>query len=251
MATRTAGALAREFGISAVVVEHCYHVGRVAPYVEWLANEGMIGLAMANAGRAVAPYGSRQRVMGTNPFAWAAPREEGKAPVSLDVATAAVAEGKLQVARAKGLAVPADAIIDRDGLPSTDPNDFYDGGALLPFGGHKGSGLSILAQMMGAGLIGAHPDLLAKRRGANGPIVIAIDASAFVPLETFRARVEEQCAEIASAAPAVGFERVLLPGEAELDVREQRAQEGIPLPDATWAALVARAEALGVTTSAK
>lgn len=250
LATRTAGDLARAYGISAVVVERSYHIGRVAPYVEWLAGEGMIGLAMANAGRAVAPFGARQRVMGTNPFAWAAPRADGKAPVSFDIATAAVAEGKLQVARTKGEDVPPNAIIDRDGYPTVNPNDFYDGGALLAFGGHKGSGLSIFAQLLGSGLIGAHPDLHAKRRGSNGPIVIAIDAGAFVPMETFRARIEEQCVEITSAEPAVGFDRVQLPGEPELEIRERRLREGIPLPDATWAELLAQAETYGVSLSA-
>ena len=248
LATRTACELAREHGLGAVVVTNSYHIGRVAPYVEWLATEGMIGLAMANAGRAVAPFGSRQRVMGTNPIAWAAPRAGDAAPVCLDVATAAVAEGKLRVARARGVAAPAGAVIDTDGLPSVNPNDFYEGGALLPFGAHKGSGLSILAQLVGVGLAGAHPDVLSRRRGANGPLVIALDVSAFVPLETFTARVEEQCAEIASAEPAAGVERVYLPGEPELGVRAARERMGIPLPDSTWAELCALAEAGGVST---
>ena len=239
LATRTAAELAREHGIGAVVIERCCHIGRVAPYVEHLAGQGMIGLAMSNAGRAVAPYGSRQRVMGTNPLAWAAPRAEDKAVVSLDIATAAVAEGKLRVARARELPVPEGAVVDRDGLPSVNPNDFYDGGALLPFGAHKGSGLSILAQLVGVGLAGAAPDRLARHRGGNGPLVIALDISAFVPLETFRARVEEQCAEIASAQPAAGVDRVYLPGEPELDRRIERERDGVPVPDATWTALQA------------
>ena len=248
LATRTARDLARAHGLGAVVVTNSYHIGRVAPYVEWLATEGMIGLAMANAGRAVAPFGSRQRVMGTNPLAWAAPRADGAAPVCLDVATAAVAEGKLRVARARGLAAPVGAIIDTDGLPSVNPTDFYAGGALLPFGGHKGSGLSILAQLVGVGLAGAHPDVLSAHRGANGPLVIALDITAFVPLETFTARVEEQCAEIAAAEPAAGVERVWLPGEPELTVRQVRERDGIPLPDATWTELCALAESIGVST---
>lgn len=239
LATRTACELAREHGLGAVVIENCYHIGRVAPYVEHLAGEGMIGIAMANAGRAVAPYGSRQRVMGTNPLAWAAPRAEGRAPVSLDIATAAVAEGKLRVARARELPVPEGAIVDRDGLPSVNPNDFYDGGALLPFGAHKGSGLSILAQLVGVGLANGTADRLSHHRGGNGPLVIALDISAFVPLETFRARVEEQCAEIASAEPAAGVDRVYLPGEPELDRRIERERDGVMIPDGTWAELQA------------
>ena len=239
LATRTAAELAREHGLGAVVIENSYHIGRVAPYVEHLAEQGMIGLAMANAGRAVAPYGSRQRVMGTNPLAWAAPRAEGRAPVSLDIATAAVAEGKLRVARAKGVPVPEGAVVDQDGLPSVNPNDFYDGGALLPFGAHKGSGLSILAQLVGVGLANGDPDRLSEHRGGNGPLVIALDIGAFVPLATFRARVEEQCAEIASAEPAAGVDTVYLPGEPELERRVERERDGVEIPDGTWAELQA------------
>ena len=239
LATRTAAELAHEHGLGAVVVESCCHIGRVAPYVEHLAERGMIGLAMSNAGRAVAPFGARQRVMGSNPLAWAAPRAEDKPVVCLDIATATVAEGKLRVARARELPAPEGAIVDRDGLPSVNPNDFYDGGALLPFGAHKGSGLSILAQLVGVGLAGATPDILAQHRGGNGPLVIALDIGAFVPLATFRARVEEQCAEIASAEPAAGVDRVYLPGEPELERREERERDGVEIPDSTWAQLLA------------
>jgi uncharacterized oxidoreductase len=145
--------------------------------------------------------------------------------------------------------VPPGAVLDADGLPSVHPCDFYAGGSLLPMGGHKGSGLGVLAQLLGVGLAGAHPDLLAEHRGANGPIVLALDVGAFVPLETFRARVEEQCAEIASAEPAAGVERVYLPGQPEVANRERREREGIPVPDSTWNALMALAKAAGVTTA--
>ena len=109
--------------------------------------------------------------MGTNPIAWAAPRKKGEEPVCLDIATSSVAEGKLRVARAKGDALAPGQILNREGRPSLDPNDFYDGGALLPFGAHKGSGLSILAQVLGVGLAAAtgfdyaalrEPDALAR-----------------------------------------------------------------------------------------
>ena len=80
-------------------------------------------------------------MMGTNPMAWAVPRAANAPPICLDVATAGVAEGKLRVARARGFPVPAGNIVDREGRPTTEPGDFYAGGALLPFGGHQGSGL--------------------------------------------------------------------------------------------------------------
>lgn len=239
MATEAACEKARQFGIGAAVVTNSYHIGRVAPYVEYLARNRMIGVAMSNAGRAVAPFGGRQRVMGTNPIAWAVPRDSANEPICLDVATAYIAEGKVRVARAREVEVPEGAIIDGDGYPSVNPNDFYDGGALLTFGGHKGSGFSILAQLVGVGLAGSHPDLLAQHRGGNGPLVIAIDVSAFVEPDEFARRIEDQAAEIRRSEPAAGVDSVLLPGDPELVNRQIREQEGIPVPDSTWAELMA------------
>lgn len=239
LATRSACERAREFGLGAAAVVNCYHIGRVAPYVEHLAREGMIGLATANAGRAVAPFGGRARVLGTNPIAWAAPRDPGKEPICLDVATAFIAEGKIRLASAREVEVPEGAIIDTDGYPSVNPHDFYDGGALLTFGAHKGSGFSILAQLIGVGLAGAQPDILAQHRGGNGPFVLAIDVSAFVEPGLFIERIEAQAAEINGSQAAAGVDSVLLPGDPEVVIRAVRSEEGIPVPERTWAELQA------------
>jgi uncharacterized oxidoreductase len=250
LAVETALDLARQFGLGAAVVERSYHIGRVAPYVEQIARAGMIGLAMSNAGRAVAPYGSRDRVMGTNPIAWAVPRADGQAPICLDVATSSVAEGKLRVAQAKGEAIAPGLILNSEGRPSIDPNDFYAGGALVPFGIHKGSGFSILAQLIGVGLAGASADILSVKRGGNGPFVLAIDVARFRPLEAFLGAVEEQADEVNQAEPAEGFNRVLLPGELEVETRARRVIEGIPVPEKTWDDLLALAVEMGVAAPA-
>jgi uncharacterized oxidoreductase len=246
LATEEAIGRAREFGLGAAVVRRCFHIGRVAPYVEAIADAGMVGLAMANAGPAVAPFGGRGRVLGTNPIAWAAPREEGKPPVSLDVATAAIAEGKLRVARAKGAEIPAGNVVDRDGQPAVDPNAFYDGGALLAFGGHKGSGFGLLAQIVGRGLAGMDPSSLEGPRGINGPFVLAIDVAPFNDPAEFRRQVEAQCEAVTACPPGDGCDEVLLPGEPELRARARREAEGIPLAAATWRELLAEADRLGV-----
>src|SRR6478736_6114494 len=146
LAAGTAIELARQFALGAVVVDRCYHIGRVAPYVERIARAGMVGIAMANAGPAVAPFGGRDRVFGTNPFAWAMPRGEGQEPLSFDIATAGIAAGKLHVAKAKGELVGPGLLVDADGAPTQDPDEFFSGGAILPFGGHKGNGVSLLVQ---------------------------------------------------------------------------------------------------------
>ncbi len=239
-------ALGREFGAGVAVVQRCSHIGRVAPYVEAVARAGMVGIALSNAGPAVAPFGGSQRVMGTNPIAWAVPRGEGRHPLSFDIATAAVAEGKLRVARAKGEPVAPGLIVDTEGHPSQDPNDFYAGGALLPFGGHKGYGFSLLAQVLGRGLAGLDPSDLISQRGVNGPVIIVIDISPFVTPAVFVAMVEAQCAEITASPPAEGVAEVLLPGELELRMRERRLAEGVPIAERTWAELGTLATEAGV-----
>lgn len=247
LATETAIELAGQYGIGLAAVDRGYHIGRVAPYVEMIAGRNMVGLAMANAGPAVAPYGGRSRVMGTNPFAWSVPRVGNEPPVTLDVATAYIAEGKLRVAKASGLPCPPGAVVNQDGLPSIDPNDFYEGGALVAFGLHKGSGLSLLAQMLGRGLAGMVPDRFEQHRGSNGPVVIAIDVSRLTPLESFLDAVEDQVADVHSAIPAEGFDAVLLPGEPEVAEQKRREREGIEVPEPIWESLLAAARTWGVT----
>ncbi len=237
LATRAAIDCAREHGLGAAVVQRSYHIGRVAPYVEAITVEGMIGQAMANAAPAVAPFGGRARVMGTNPFAWAVPRAKGEPPICLDVATAGVAEGKLRVARAKGFPVPAGNVVDREGRATTDPGDFYAGGALVPFGGHKGSGFSLFAQFVGRGLAGFDPSAYDGPRGLNGPFILAIDIARFTDLDTFVAQTESQCEAVTGCLPAEGVDAVLLPGQPELATRAIREREGVPIPDSTWGEL--------------
>ncbi len=241
--------LAREFGIAIGTVDRCFHVGRVAPYVETIARAGMIGIAMANAGPAVAPYGGRTRVMGTNPVAWAVPGNDEAHPIALDIATALIAEGKVRVAKNKGVPIPPGAVVNMDGMPSLDPNDFYDGGALMAFGGHKGSGFSIFAQLLGRGLAGMTQERLKSHRGGNGPVVIAIDPARFGPLEIFREVVTDEAERVRTATPAEGFSEVLMPGDLEVREQARREAEGCLVDDTTWQALVGEAQRFGLPES--
>ncbi len=239
-------ALAREFGIAIGTVDRCFHVGRVAPYVETIARAGLVGIAMANAGPAVAPYGARTRVMGTNPFAWAVPGTDEEHPFALDIATAQIAEGKVRVAKNKGVPVPPGAVVNIDGVASLDPNDFYDGGALMAFGAHKGSGFSIFAQLLGRGLAGMTQERLKSHRGGNGPVVIAIDPARFGPLDVFREVVSEEADRVRTATPAEGFAEVLMPGDLEVREQARREADGCAVDDTTWQALVTVAKRFGL-----
>jgi uncharacterized oxidoreductase len=247
LAVQTAIELAGQFSLAAVTIDHCSHIGRVGEYVSSIAQAGMVGMAMCNHYPAVAPFGGRERIMGTNPMAWAAPRAAGFEPIVVDFATAAVAEGKLRVARAKGETVAPGLVIDRGGRPSQNPIDFYEGGALLPFGGHKGYGLSLMIELLGGGLSGAAPSVLPEFEGSNGTLMIALNISTFMPLEDYLDQVEAFCAKIKASTPAEGFSEVLLPGEPESRTRQQRLAKGIFIPETTWQEFCTLANELNVT----
>jgi LDH2 family malate/lactate/ureidoglycolate dehydrogenase len=232
----TAGDL-RASGVA--VVRDCNHVGRLGEYVADLAEHDLVAMAFGNADPTVAPYGGRERRLGTNPLAWAVPRVRGKPPVVMDWATAGVAEGKLAVARDRRQEIPHGLVLDADGRTSTDPNDFYTGGVLLPFGGHKGYGLSVLIELVGGLLTGAGVGSMPGYTGDFGTVLVAFALDAFQPADEFRARVEEFCQALRNTPPAHGHTEVLVPGEPEERIRVVRERDGIPITEATWSELKA------------
>jgi LDH2 family malate/lactate/ureidoglycolate dehydrogenase len=231
--------LAREHGVGAVAIRRGNHIGRLGEYVEALAQAGLAAQAFCNADPTVAPFGGRERRLGTNPLAWAAPRRPPAPPLVMDWATSAIAEGKLAVARARGEQAPDGVLVTADGEPSRNPDAFYDGGALLPFGAHKGSGLSVMIELVGGVLSGAGVSTLDGHDEGNGTVLIALDVGAFGPRESFEDQAEAFCAALAGTAPARGFDEVLVPGEIERRTRAQRARDGVPIPATTWSELEA------------
>jgi LDH2 family malate/lactate/ureidoglycolate dehydrogenase len=246
LAASVAAGLAARHGAATVAIRECNHVGRLGEYAGWLAERGMIGIALGNADPTVAPFGGRRRLLGTNPLAWAAPRSAGRAPLVMDWATASVAEGKVAVALARGEPVPEGAVVDGAGQPSTDPADFYRGGALLPFGGHKGYGLSVMIELVGGLLTGTGISCLPGYDGGFGTVLLAVDIERFVPLDRFRGEVEEFCRTLRETPPAAGHAGVLVPGEPEARTREERVRSGVPVPAAHLRELRALAERLRV-----
>ena len=225
--------LAKEHGVAAAAIRRANHVGRLGEWVEQLANDGLIGIGFCNAEPTVAPYGGSERRLGTNPIAWATP---GRPPLVMDWSTATMPEGKLAVAKARGEKVPHGVIVDHDGEPTRDPADFYAGGALLALGAHKGSGLSVMIQLVGGALAGTGV-FGQEGAAANGTVLIALDPTAFT--HDFDDEAQEFTAALAATRPARGFDAVLVPGEIERRTRATRAQEGVPLPAATWSELEA------------
>jgi uncharacterized oxidoreductase len=223
-----------ELGGGVAVVRECNHVGRLGEYVAALAERDLVAMAFGNADPTVAPFGGRERRLGTNPLAWAVPRARGKPPVVMDWATAGVAEGKLAVARDRGERVAEGLVLDAAGRVSTDPDDFYDGGVLLPFGGHKGYGLSVLIEIVGGLLTGAGIGSMPGYDGDFGTVFVAFAIDAFQPADEFRAKTEAFCRHLAATPPAHGHREVLVPGEPEERTRAERERHGIPIADATW-----------------
>ena len=237
LATDEAARLAFEHGTATVAIRRCNHVGRLGEYVANLAAQGLVGMAFCHADATVAPWGGRGRRLGTNPLAWAAPAGTDAPPLVLDWATSASAEGKLAVAVARGESIPPGVLVDSAGEPSTDPAAFYDGGALVSFGGHKGYALAVMIDVVGGLLSGAGAASLPGYEGFNGTVITALDVERFTPLAGFRAQVEDLRAELHATPPALGSEGVLLPGEPEEQTRRHRLEHGVPVPSATWAAL--------------
>ena len=248
-ATREVAAMALESGIALAGVISQNHVGRLGQWAELAADLGVI-LLMFTGGEYItntaAPFGGMSRRLSTNPMSAAIPSAT-KGSMILDFATTASAEGKLRVARAKGAQVPPNVIIDKHGNPTTDPEDFYDGGMLLPFGAHKGYALSMLVHALGSCLTGAWDTEEINKFGAA---LIGIDPAVFVPAEIGGGGVDRLFDRMTTAKPAPGFEEVLVPGEPERRSRERLSKEGVELSEATVDALRESGEALGVDTSA-
>lgn len=229
-------------GVGVAVIRECNHIGRVGEYVAELAERDFVGIAFGNTSTSVAPYRGRERRLGTNPLAWAVPRERGKPPIVMDWATSVVAEGKLAVARDRGLPVAEGLIRDADGRLSTDPNDFYAGGMLLPFADHKGYGLSVLIELVAGLLTGAGIASMPGYAGDFGTVLLAFPIDTFQPADEFRKGTEAFCRRLVETPSAPGQEEVLVPGEPEERTRAERERDGIPLTDTIWQELNALLE---------
>ena len=236
-------------GLAATGLFNCNHIGRLGEWVQLAADQGLIGLAFCNGGRPgglVTPYGGSGRALGTNPIAAAVPIA-GRSPVVIDFSTSVVAEGKVRVARNKGQALPAGWIQDAEGRPSTNPEDLYAGGTLLPMAGHKGYGLSLLVELLGGMLTGQScPGLPTYTVLKNGVLFIVLAIEPFRSPEDFLKDSSMLCELVKSVTPAQGFEEVLLPGEPEQRTATRRRAEGIPVDETTWGQLSGAAAELGV-----
>jgi len=232
--------IVRKQGLAAVGVTRTFHIGRLGDYPERAAREGFIGLAWANGMRSpasVAPFGGQKAAHGTNPIAVAVPRPEGAEPIVVDFATSVLAEGKLRVARNRGRSIPPGVILDANGNESTDPNHFYEGGCLLPVGGHKGFGLSVVCDLLAGLLTGSKSPCMPDYEGSNSVMLILLDPECFRPNAEFFHDVGEFCETVASTPTVAGIDQVQMPGDPEIRERKKHTQS-VDLDEPTWQQLV-------------
>lgn len=232
--------MARKSGIGAVGVRNSNHFGTGAYYVHLAAEDGMIGLAVSNSISKVAPHGGIKAVFGTNPFAFGAPRKNGKS-LMLDMATTAIAGAQVMKYAEQGKTLPEGIAIDQQGNPILDPKR-VDDGVLLTFGGAKGYGLSLMIEILSSVLTGAMFSTGVssmftnfEKSGGNGHFFIAIDISRFLDMESYYNRMEELLSLVKDTAYNDGS--VMIPGETRWKQYEHNKKDGVPLDEATVQAL--------------
>ncbi|MCH8279372.1 MAG: Ldh family oxidoreductase [Chloroflexi bacterium] len=238
-AMRMAIEKAKTHGVAAITIHFQSHIGRLGDYPTMAVQEGMIAMITADSGagpKAVAPFGGRGRRLGTNPICFGMPSDlEGT--VLLDMATSAVAAGKISLARSRGEQVPPGWLIDKDGNPTTDPEDYRAGGAILPVGadqGHKGYGLSFMVEIFSGLLTGLGFGLDPQARHNDGVFIAVFNVEHFRPLDEFKKEVKEFAEFVKTSPPAAGFTEVLYPGEPEYRTEQTRRRDGIFVEDETW-----------------
>lgn len=237
--TKVAIEKAKKHGVSCVTMRNLGHIGRVGAYTEMAAQKGCAAILFCATGGQVPyqpPFGGSQRKLGTNPIAIAFPGGD-KDLFSSDFATSVCAEGKLRVYLARGSKVPEGWILDKDGRPSNNPKDFYDGGTILPLGasaGHKGYCLAFMTDLLASILSGNGFPGKPNQQFSNGSLILAIDIEKFIPLSTAKAEASLMSKFIKDTPLAQGFAQVFYPGEKEAKSRETRKQSGIEIEEETW-----------------
>ena len=248
---------ARQNGVATVTMTNLDHTGRIGTYPEMAAASNMASIMVTGvvggaSGMNVAPFGGTSRKLGTNPIAIGFPYLSGS-PMLLDFATSVSAEGKLRVYRNRGHLLPSEWVIDKNGEPSNDPNDYYDGGSILPLGGvesgHKGYALSVMVALLGAVAGGLGFPEQDFARGVSGSSMTVIDVGGLASEETIRAQVGRMVDVIKDTPRAKGAGAVLYPGEMEANTRRERLADGIDIEQATWEPVAALIEEMGLADS--
>lgn len=235
---------AEKANIASVAIYNCAHLGRMADYAIMAARHNMIGIVFCKSFPVMAPLGGRTPMLGNNPICFAIPTGNTR-PVVLDIAMSVAARGKILIKKARGEQLPEGWIVDNQGLPSTEPSAFLSGGALTPFGSHKGYGLSIVMELLVGALstAGCGHDY----HGHNAALMTALNVNSFLPFRKFSNIVRKFTADLKKSRKAIGSHEIIIPGEPEFNQREKRLKRGIFIEDNTWSAIKKSAKELKVS----
>ena len=245
-------AKAKEVGCCVTTVRSGNHYGVGAFYSKYAAEQGMIAWVLSVSSEAVAPTGGAKAMLGTNPFSLAVPAEK-QDPFDLDMATSVVARGKVVLAKKNGKQIPEGWGLDKQGVPTTDPDEILDGGFMMPFGDYKGYGIGLFIDLMCDCLAGGKNSRTTPSFWNDydnpqdlGYFMMVIDPEKFLPLALFRQRVDAMLEEFKNCPTAPGVDRVLVPGQLEAEKERESAALGVEISDAVAAELRLVGETSGV-----
>jgi uncharacterized oxidoreductase len=239
-------ARAREQGACVLGLRNSHHLGRIGHWAEQCAAAGLTSIHFVNVISAprVAPFGGVGARIGTNPFAVGMPRAERR-PIIVDFATSKYAVGKVRVALNAGTPLPEGVLLTADGRPTTDPAVLFGTpkGILLPFGEHKGWGLGLVCELLGAALTGGKTQSGPRKRNAviNNMLSIIISPERLGTSDSYFAELEL----FTAWAQSEENRAVLLPGDPEARTREVREAAGIPIDPRSWADISEAAATVG------
>ena len=245
---------ARESGVAVMTLANSHHVGRVGAYGELATAAGLVSIHFVNVtdhGGLVAPFRGTDSRFSTNPVCIGMPGTATEPPLLLDMATSGVAMGKVLVAKLAGKRIPEGNLIDARGVPTTDPQVMYQEprGSLLPFGGHKGYALAVLAELLAGAMSGGGTIQPGNpRRGGivNNMFSIVVDPARLAGVDWMRREIDGFVGYVKASPAADATKPVLVPGDPERLSREERRGAGIPLDAATWEALLMAGLAMGL-----
>lgn len=245
-ANRIAMDMAEKAGSGWVSVCNTNHFGIAGYYVLQALERDLIGWAMTNSTKLVAPLWGAERMLGTNPIAIAFPGKE-EPPIVIDLATSAAAYGKIEIARRKGEPIPTGWAINREGHNTTNPEELIDGGAMLPLGserergGHKGYALAMMVDILCGPLSGANwgpfappfalrQDIPKRSVGKGiGHFFGAMRIDGFIDADEFKRQIDDYVRVFRATKPAPGTNGPLIPGDPEREAEQARRKNGVPL----------------------
>ena len=246
---------AEEHGLGWVSVKDSGHFGVAALFPMMALKKDFIGYIVSNTAPMMFPLGGKERIVGNNPVAYALPADQCL-PVVLDFSLSVVSSGKLILCRKKGEKIPLGWAVDKEGVPTEDPYEGYEGGgSLAPVGGHKGYGLVLVHEMLTAVLTGGKWTKGIKSLYEEDPSKIqgtchsfmALDPDCFIGRDQFKKEMDAYIKSIKESAKAKGVKEILVPGEPEYRTEVKFLKEGIPLAPNTVKELTALAEVLGIS----